>query len=75
MFSELSWHINFTPKRNMLVVPLQLIAEESLTPREILRHSIINFGVLENYLERFENVVALGTSADVVLQRHRNGWA
>ncbi len=75
MFSELSWKINYVPKRNMIVVPLQLIAEESLTPPEILRNSIINFGALENYLRRFDTVVAVGASAEVVLQRHRNGWA
>jgi len=75
MFSEPSWRINSVPKRNMVVVPLQLIAEESRTPREILRNAIVNFGVLESYLQRFENVVALGISAEVVLQRHRNGWS
>ena len=75
MFSEPSWRINTVPKRNMVVVPFQLIAEESRTPPEILRNAIINFGVLERYLQRFENVVALGTSAEVVLQRHRNGWS
>jgi hypothetical protein len=42
---------------------LQLIAEESLTPPEILRNSIINFGALENYLRRFDTVVAVGASA------------
>nr|WP_315187119.1 hypothetical protein [uncultured Albidiferax sp.] len=73
-FSELSWKINFVPKRNMVVVPLQLIAEESRTPHEILRNVIFNFGVLESYLQRFENIVAFGTAAEVVLQRHRNGW-
>lgn len=75
MFSELSWKINFVPKRNMVVIPLQLIAEESLTPIEILRNTIINFGVLESYLQRFENVLALGVSAEVVLQRYRNEWS
>ena len=75
MFSELSWKINYVPKRSMIVVPLELIAAENLTAREILRHSIINFNVLEGYLQRFKNVVALGTSAEIVLQRHRNGWS
>ncbi|MBN8742713.1 MAG: hypothetical protein J0I24_00240 [Thiomonas arsenitoxydans] len=75
MFSELSWKINYVPKRNMIAVPLELIAAESLTAREILRSSIINFHVLEGYLQRCENVVAVGASAEVVLQRHRNGWS
>lgn len=74
-YSELSWKINFVPKRNIIIVPLQLIAEESQTPPEILRNVIFNFGVLENYLKRFKNTIAHGTAAEVVLQRHNNDWA
>jgi hypothetical protein len=74
MFSESSWKINFVPKRNIVIAPLQLIAEESLTPKAILRNTIINFSVVETYLQKFEDVVACGMSAEAVLQRHRNGW-
>lgn len=74
MFSEASWKINSVPKRNLITVPLQLIAEENLTPAPILRNAILNFNALEHYLNRFENIVAVGTAAEVVLERHRNGW-
>lgn len=74
MFSESSWKIDTVPKRNLLIVPLQLIAEENMTPPAVLRNAILNFRELEHYLDRFDNVVALGTAAEVVLQRHRNGW-
>lgn len=73
-FSELSHVINTVPKRNMVIVPLQLVAEQSTMPVELLRRVVINFPVLQNYLNQFDNVRAYGIAANVVLQRHQNHW-
>lgn len=73
-FSELSWEINFVPKSNLIIVPLQLIAGECNTPIEILRNTICNFSLLEHYLKFSNSISTFGTAAAVVHQRYQNEW-
>jgi len=73
-FSELSWHMNDVPKKNLICVPLQLIAENSTTPVEILRGTIINFRYLEDYLNKAAEVIAVGAAAKMVYDRYKNEW-
>ncbi|ARV18660.1 hypothetical protein AEP_01716 [Curvibacter sp. AEP1-3] len=68
-FIELSHLLNRIPKRNMLVVPLELMAEQSIVPLEILRRTIINLPILQHYVQHFEQVLAFGNAAQAVLQR------
>jgi hypothetical protein len=68
-FSELSHLINAVPKRNTLVVPLELIAEQPNTPVDVLQRVIINFPTLRGYLDQFETVEAHGIAARAVLHR------
>lgn len=68
-FTELSHVINRIPKRNMLVLPLELMAEQSTVPLEILRRTIINLPALQHHLQRFDKVLAFGNAAQAVLQR------
>lgn len=70
-FTEHSHVINRIPKRNTLVVPLELMAEQSTVPLEILRRTIINLPALQHHLQQFENVLAFGNAAQAVLQRLR----
>lgn len=71
-FSELSHLVNKVPKYNILVVPLELIAEEPSVPLEILRRTMINMSVLIYHVENFDVVEAYGTAAQAVLQRIRS---
>lgn len=73
-FAELSHLINNVPKRNMLVVPLKTIAEQANISVEILRSSILNFSLLEDYLHEFELIETYGYSADFLLNRYRSNW-
>jgi hypothetical protein len=66
-FSECSWLINSVPKRNQLMVPLQIIAESSTQPIDLLRRSVINFELLEHYFRMFEEVLPIGNTAEVVV--------
>ena len=70
-FAELSHLVNSIPKRNILVVPLELIAEQSTVSLEVLRRTIINMPALQHHLERFEHVLGFGNAAQAVLHRLR----
>lgn len=65
-FSEMSWMIHGVPKQNLLHVPLQILAECSTRPIEILRSSILNFRLLESYASHDFEIVPVGASAVVV---------
>jgi len=66
--------MNDVPKKNLICVPLQLIAENSTTPVEILRGTIINFRYLEDYLNKAAEVIAVGAAAKMVYDRYKNEW-
>lgn len=70
-FTELSFLINSVPKHNVLVVPLELIAELPSVPIEVLRRTMINMPVLMHHLDQFDTVEAYGTAAQAVVQRLR----
>ncbi len=65
-FSELSWLIHEVPKRNLVHVPLQILAESSTQSIDVLRSSILNFRYLESYASLGYETIPLGNSAVVV---------
>ena len=73
-FSELSHEIAGLPHHNLVIVPLQLIAEESTQPVEFLQGTLMNFSVLLDSLDRFEKIEAYGAAAQVVVHRHQRKW-
>ena len=68
-FAELSHLVNRVPKRNTLVVPLELISQLPSVPLEVLRRTIINLPALIDHMQQFDNVEAIGVAAVVVKQR------
>lgn len=73
-YSEYSFPQNNLPKRNMIVAPLKLIAQLAHMPRNNLIKNVVNFEFLISYLDIFDDVIPVGTAAEIILARHRSGW-